>query len=263
MKKRKSVLITAGTKNTGFVIAKAFAAKGYDVHITGRNAERRKIAVEELKSEFPQISVYGYEMEMSSVSDIKRVFEEIGKNTESLDVFIANAANLGIGVDIYNADEEAFDGIIDVNVKGTFFCCRECAKLMKKDGGSIVLMSSVQSKGGVEGRTVYCISKAAENAMAKCLAYDLAPYDIRVNSLVIGAIHTERWDGLDDATYAQRRQAYPLKREADMADVANAVMFLSEDCSKMITGTELTIDSGVLVPLLSYKDRKNFKREDF
>lgn len=263
MSKRKSVLITAGTKNTGFVIAQDFAAKGYNVHITGRDAGQRNAAVQQLRENYPKISVYAYDLEMSNMSSITSVFEEIKKNTDGIDVFVANAANLGIGIDTYNADEEHFDSIMDVNVKGTFFCCREAARLMKENGGSIVLMSSVQSKGGIEGRTLYSISKAAVNAMGKSLAYDLAPLDIRVNTLIIGAIHTNRWDVLDEETCRSRRLAYPLKREADMKDVSNAVMFLSEDTSKMITGTEIAVDSGVMVPLLSYKDRKQFEREDF
>ncbi len=259
----KDVLITGGTRNTGFVIAKTFAKAGYRVHITGRKLGDVKTAAERIKAEYPETEVFSYSLEMSDVSDINRVFGEIKANAGKLDVFVANAANLGVDLDIYNTTEEDFDAVMNVNVKGNFFCCQNAAKLMKDNGGRIVFLSSVQSKGAVEGRTVYSASKAALNMLGKTLAYDLAPYKIQVNTLIVGAIHSDRWDVLDEETTAKRRSAYPSGRESSPEDVANAVMYFAKDCPDTVTGTELTIDSGLLLTLLPYRDRKHFKREDF
>lgn len=258
----KSILIT-GCRNTGYAIARKLAELGYNIHFTSRSLDEAKAAEKALKSEYPNVNVYGYSLEQSDVKDIRRLFSEIRQNTETLDGFVANAAHLGVDLDIYNTDEEIFDTVINTNVRGTFFCCQEASRLMAKSGGSIVIIGSVQSKGAVEGRTVYGISKAAVSTMAKYLAYDLAPYHIRVNCLIAGAIHTERWDVLDEETLAKRRSAYPLGREADMEDIANGVQYLLTDLSKSTTGTELVIDSGLLVPILPYRDRKVTHHEDW
>ena len=259
----KNVLITGGTRNTGFVIAKAFAEKGYCLHITGRKLDDAKAAADKIMAEYPDVTVYPYSLEMSDVKDINRVFSEIKANAGKLDVFVANAAHLGVDLDIYNTTEEDFDAVMNVNVKGNFFCCQNAAKLMKDDGGRIVFLSSVQSKGVVEGRTVYSTSKAAVNMLAKNLAFDLAPYNIQVNTLIVGAIHSDRWDVLDDETMAKRRSAYPSGRESYAEEVANTVLYFANDCPHTVTGSELTIDSGVLLSILPYRDRKYFKREEF
>ena len=259
----KDVLITGGTRNTGFVIAKTFAQNGFRLHITGRKLDDVKSAAEKIKAEYPEAEVFPYSLEMSDVSDINRVFSEIKANVGKLDVFVANAAHLGVDLDIYNTTEADFDAVMDVNVKGNFFCCQNAARLMKDNGGRIVFLSSVQSKGAVEGRTVYSTSKAALNMLGKTLAYDLAPYKIQVNTLIVGAIHSDRWDVLDEETMAKRRSAYPSGRESYPEDVANAVLYFAKDCPETVTGAELTIDSGVLLSILPYRDRKQFKREDF
>ncbi len=259
----KDVLITGGTRNTGFGISKAFAAKGYRLHITGRKLSEVQAAAEKIKAEFPGTEVFPYVLEMSSVANIREVFGEIRENSSKLDVLVANAGHLGVDLDIYNTDEALYDEVMDVNAKGNFFCCQEAAKLMKKNGGSMVLISSVQSKGAVEGRTVYGMSKAALNMLGKMLAFDLAPLNIRCNTLIVGAVHSDRWDILDEETKAKRRSAYPLEKESDVEDIANAVLYFAEDTSKMVTGAELVIDSGLLVPILPYRDRVIKDRTDF
>lgn len=259
----KHVLITGATRNTGFCIARRFAECGYCVHITGRNVNDVQKVAQEIIKEFPNSNAFGYKADISKTEDIKEMFSSIRKNTNSLDVFVANAANLGIGFDVYNTDFKDFDEIINTNIRGTFFCAKECGKLMTEKGGSIILLSSVQSKGAVEGRSVYGITKAAINYMAKALAYDFAPYGIRVNTLLAGAIHTDRWDISEDEKLSAMRANYPLGRESTMDEIANGVMYLAGDSSKTVTGTELLIDSGVSVSLLPYSARREFKRDDF
>ncbi len=262
MSQNKSVLIT-GARNTGLVTARLLATEGMNVHLTCRELEEAQKAASTLQEEFPHVKIYPYALEQGDMDSIHALFEEIRKNTNELHGFVANAAALGLGLDVYNTEPKDFDAVMDVNVKGSFFLCREAGKLMTENGGSIVLLGSVQAKGAVEGRTIYSISKAAIAAMSKCLAYDLAPYGIRVNCLVAGAIRTDRWENISDEIAAARRANYPLGREADMIDIANGVLYLLSDTSKSMTGSELVIDSGVLTPILPYADRKQFKREDY
>ncbi len=259
----KHALITGGTQNTGYVIARQFLKAGYAVHITSRKADDAAAAAEKLRREIPGASVFPYQLELGKVADVQRLFSEIDKNTDSLDVFVSNAASLGVDVDVFTADEEAFDAVMDVNVKGVFFACREAAKRMKEKGGSMVLVSSVQSKSMVEGRCVYGMSKSAVNTMSRYMAFDLAPYNIRVNCIIAGAIHTERWDALSEEVCAARRANYPLGEEATMAEIADAALYFASDSSAHTTGTEIVIDSGLLLSALPYRDRKVLKHEGF
>lgn len=157
------VFITGAAKNTGFAIAEKFAAKGYDVAISGRNGSEAENAAKKI-SESYGVKAKGYALSLTDIEEICEVFKRINEDFGRLDCFIANSANLGIGKDIFTANESDYDSIMDVNLKSTFFCCREAARLMARNGGSIVLIGSVQSKGAVEGRCLYGVSKVVKYA---------------------------------------------------------------------------------------------------
>lgn len=249
----KNVLITGATVNTGYAIARRFAREGYGVAITSRNAAQAEEAAERLSKEF-SVPTAGYGLSMTNVEEIRRVFGEAAQKLGSLDVFVANAANLGVGYGALNTDENTFDGIIDVNVKGTFFCCQAAAEIMKMQGsgGSIVTMGSIQGTGAIRGRTIYSMSKAAISILVKNLAFELGEYGIRANNVVAGAIHSTRWDDLSEEEIAVRRARYPVGRESTEEEIANAVYFLGSEQSATVTGTDLTVDSGISVCILPY-----------
>ena len=157
-----------------------------------------------------------------------------------------------------NTDEEDYYRITDVNIKGTFFCCKYAAELMKRQvGGSIVTIGSVQAKGAVRGRGVYSMTKAALSSLVKNMAYELGEYGIRANNVVAGAIHSERWDALSDEELARRRARYPVGRESTEQEIANAVFYLGTDLSATVTGIDLTVDSGLSVCVLPYSKQNN------
>lgn len=255
---RRNVLVTGGGKNIGKAISVYFAQQGYDVYITGRNLEATKENALALNERFPDVTVRGYELEMSNVDSIRTLFAALEKDAGKLDVLVCNAADLGIDLDVYNTTEEDFDRLFDTNVKGTFFCVQEAAKLMIPNrSGSIVLMSSIQSKGAVEGRTIYSATKGAVNTLNRNLAYDLAPYGIRVNTVIAGAVHSDRWDSQDPSITLERRKNYPAGRESSQEEIAGAVYYLASEASATMTGSELTMDCGVSLSMLPYRDRKN------
>lgn len=250
---RKNLLITGATVNTGYAIARRFAKEGYGVAITSRNAAQAEAAAEKLSKEF-SVPAVGYGLSMFNVEETKRVFNDAAKRLGSLDVFVANAANLGVGYGALNTDEAAFDDIVDVNIKGTFFCCQAAAEVMKKQGsgGSIVTIGSIQGTGAVRGRAIYSMSKAAISVLVKNLAFELGEYGIRANNVVAGAIHSTRWDDLSEEEIATRRARYPVGRESTEEEIANAVYFLGSEQSATVTGIDLTVDSGISVCILPY-----------
>ena len=252
----KTVFVTGAVRNTGFAIAKHFAQNNYNIALSSRSLENATEVASKIEKEY-SVKARGYALELTDVSDIKRVFEEIEKDFGGLDVFVANSANLGIGYDLLSTEEEDYYDITDVNIKGTFFCCKYAAELMKKQrGGSIVTIGSVQSKGAVRGRTVYSMTKAALSVLVKNMAYELGEYGIRANNVVAGAIHSERWDSLSEDELIKRRSRYPVGRESTEQEIANAVFYLGTELSATVTGIDLIVDSGLSVCLLPY-DKQN------
>jgi len=249
-----TVFITGATKNTGLAIAKKFASEGFDVAISSRNQKEAETQAEALAKEY-NINAKGYELNLYDVNEIKSVFKKIKEDFGSLDTFVANAANLGVDMNVLEIDEEEYDNVLDVNLKGSFFCAQQAAILMKEEKhGAIVFLSSVHSKQCIFGRSMYTASKGGINALSRSLAIELANYGIRSNSLIAGAIRTERWEVLSEEQIAARRANWPVGVESTGEDIANGVFYLGTDLSKTVTGTELTIDSGVLISLLPFKE---------
>ncbi len=253
----KNILITGGTVNTGLAIARRFAKCGYGVAITSRNAQKAEETAKALSEEF-SIPAKGYGLSLTSADEIKKVFAAAERDLGSVDVFVANAANLGINYGVMNTDEKSFCEIVDVNVKGTFFCCQAAAEIMKRHGGgNIVTIGSIQGTGAIRGRAVYSMTKAAISLLVKNLAFELGEYHIRANNVVAGAIHSERWNDLSEEEIAARRARYPVGRESTEEEIANAVYFLGTDQSASITGTDLTVDSGISICILPYSKSQN------
>ncbi len=249
-----TVFITAGAKNTGLAIAEKFAKEGFDVAFTARST-KEIIAAEKCLSERYKVKIKGYVLELTDIYNIRSVFLEIKKDFGGLDIFVANAANLGVDMKFLTVTEEEYDSVVDTNLKGSFFCAQQAALIMKEQGGgSIVFISSVHSKQAIFGRSLYSASKGGINALSTAMSIELAQYGIRSNCIIAGAIRTNRWDGMTPEQEAARRANWPLGIESTGEDIANGVFYLGTDLSKTVTGSELVIDSGILNSLLPYKE---------
>jgi len=249
----KTVFITGSTKNVGRAIAEKFAKEGYNVAISSRMYNDAVKYAEELSSRY-NIKAIGYELDISDIQRIAEVFGQIAEDFGTLDTFVANSAQLGLNQTFGNVTAEDFDNIMDVNVKGTFFCCQNAAKYMKK-GSSIVVISSVQSKRCVAGRCLYSISKAAVNMLVKDMCVELGEKGIRANAIIAGGILTDRWAGFSDEKKSLMRSNWPLGIESTGEDIANGAFYLGSDLSETVSGTELTIDSGLLAQILPQNRR--------
>lgn len=249
----KVIFVTGATKNTGLAIAEKFAENGYDVALTSRRTDDAQKTASYLSEKYGIKSV-GYALDLQSVDSIKDVFAEVRHDFGRLDVFVGNSANLGVDVDILNATEEDFDNVIDVNLKGNFFCAQQAAMIMKENGGgSIVMIGSVHYSQAIWGRVLYTASKGGLVSLVKSLAVELGEFGIRANTIIAGAIHTERWDVQTPEQTAKRRAQYPAGRESFGEEIANGAFYLGTNLSATVTGTELTIDSGISICLLPYK----------
>ena len=256
---KKAILVTGATKNTGWAIARRFAADGWNVALTSRDAASAEAAAAKLKAEFPSADALGVAMDPAKVDDIRGAFASVATKFGRLDAFVNNAAHLGVGMSVLNSTEADWDAVMNANARAAFFGSQEAVKLMK-DGGSIVFISSCHAKRTIPGRALYTASKAAIGGITRSLALELGCLGIRVNAILAGAIRTDRWDGLSEEEIAARRARWPAGVESTADDIAAAVAFLCSDGARTITGTEIPVDSGVGVCLLQYN--KDWMKND-
>ncbi|MBC8595915.1 SDR family NAD(P)-dependent oxidoreductase [Qingrenia yutianensis] len=255
------VFVTGAARNIGLAVAKKFAKEGYNVCLTSRSEKSADLAAREIMSEYPGVTAKGYAMLTNDVNQIRETFRKVREDFGRVDALVSNAADPGYNQSILSTTPEQFDYVMSSNAKGYFFCCQEAAKLMIENGthGSIVLVGSVHSKRALPNRIVYASSKGAIDVMNRNMCYELGKYGIRSNLLVVGAVYNDRWSCYTPEDYEKKRANWPLGMESYPEDIANAVYFLSSDSAKTISGSELTVDSGVMSVLLSYN--KNWDAE--
>ncbi len=247
----KVVFITGSSRHTGYGIAEQCTKEGaYAVIINGTKKEEVKKAADSLrkKSKSKIIEAPG---DISSENEVEAIFQIIKEEVGKLDILIHNACHLGLGPGFIDVPLTLWDEVLAVNVRGMFLCGQQAARMMQaQGGGTIINIGSVQGIRAARNRSAYITSKGAIEACTKAMAIDLAEYNIRVNMVVPGYIHTSRWNDLNQEVISTRRSNIPLHKEADYEDISNAVIFLASDDSKNITGSSLVVDGGLTTQLL-------------
>jgi NAD(P)-dependent dehydrogenase (short-subunit alcohol dehydrogenase family) len=235
----KTALVTGGTSGIGLATARAFAAEGARVFVTGRRKPELDAAVAEIGH-----GATGIQGDVSDLDDLDRVFEAIG----GLDVLFANAGG-GEFATLEQVTEKHFDETFGGNTKGLLFTVQKALPLLN-EGASIILQSSNAATLGNEAFGVYAASKAAVRSFARTWAAELKGRSIRVNAVSPGTIDTPGIDGLAaDQEGANQIKSYmagtiPMGRIGRPEEVANVVLFLASDQSSFVTGIELFVDGG-------------------
>jgi NAD(P)-dependent dehydrogenase (short-subunit alcohol dehydrogenase family) len=241
----KKALITGGNSGIGFATARLFIHEGAEVAITGRDQKTLDAAVEELGSK-----AVAYRADVTDSNARADLFSKIGQRFGSLDIVFANAGISG-ATPVGSTDEAVFENIIRVNLTSVFFTVQAALPLLN-DGSSIILNSSVIGSVGSPERSAYAASKAGVRGMARSLAYELSPRNIRVNVVAPGATKTPIWhrgsipSEKADERAAQWAAAIPLGRLGEPDDIAKAVLFLASDESSYIQSVELFVDGGIV-----------------
>jgi NAD(P)-dependent dehydrogenase (short-subunit alcohol dehydrogenase family) len=194
-------------------------------------------------------SVVGVRGDVSSLSDLDRLYETIRQRYGKLDILFANAGG-GAFVPLGEITEEHFDKYFGINVKGTLFTVQKALPLMT-DGGTIVINGSMVTIKGLPGFSVYAATKAALRSFARTWAVDLKGKNIRVNVVSPGTVVTPAYKselGMNDEQIrefeAQAAMQAPLGRTGTPDEIARAVVFLASDDSSFMTGAELFVDGG-------------------
>ena len=237
----KSVLVTGGTSGIGYAAATLFKQEGAHVAITGADEGRIAEAAKAL-------DVIGIQADGRTVAATKHGVEEAARRLDGLDVIFLNAG-IAKFAPLEGIEEAFFDEQFAVNVKSVLFAAQAAAALMR-DGGSIVVNTSVNNRMGMPGTLVYGATKAAARSMVRTLAGELAPRRIRVNAISPGPVETPIYGKLGlpqeqiKAIAGSLTERIALKRFGAPEEIARAALFLASDAAGFITGTELVADGG-------------------
>ncbi|MFC4102112.1 SDR family NAD(P)-dependent oxidoreductase [Paenibacillus xanthanilyticus] len=240
----KVALITGASKGIGFGLAKALAHAGAKVAVAARNREQLDHLVSEIRTHGGDAAAFT--LDVRNVKEIDAVFNEVNLHFGRLDI-VVNNAGLGDNHPAVEVTEEDWDTMMDVNLKGVFFCCQSAGKLMLAQGyGKIINMSSQASVVGIVDHAVYCASKGGVNQLTKVLALEWSAKGVNVNAVGPTFTYTPgNAERLDDPTYLEGVLArIPNRRLADIRDVAGAVIYLASPASDMVTGVTLMVDGG-------------------
>jgi NAD(P)-dependent dehydrogenase (short-subunit alcohol dehydrogenase family) len=239
----KIAVITGGSSGIGLATAKRFVTEGAYVFVTGRRQTELKVAVRDIGK-----NVTDVQGDVSNLADLDRLYSIVKQQKGHIDILFANAG-LGEFATLEKISEAHFDKTFDVNVKGLLFTVQKAVPLFK-DGGSIILNSSIAASKGVEGFSVYSASKAAVRSFARTWTVDLRHHNIRVNAISPGPIDTPAFSDLMQNEEHSRQlkkdlvSNVPLRRMGTPDEVAKVATFLASDQSSYVTGIELFVDGG-------------------
>lgn len=236
-------LVTGGTRGIGKAIAESLAKQGVNVVVAGRNLN----ATNEVAASISTLGVkaIGMKLDVSDSGEVEKVFEEIRKEFNRIDILINNAGITKDGL-LMRMREEAWDSVIDINLKGVFLCSREAVKDMAKQRyGRIINITSVAAFMGNPGQANYSASKAGIVGFTKTVAREYAGRGVTVNAVAPGFIETAMTDVLPENIKEEMKKFIPLGRFGRVEDVANAVIFLASPASGYITGQVIHVNGGM------------------
>jgi 3-oxoacyl-[acyl-carrier protein] reductase len=240
--KNKTVVITGGTRGIGADLCEAFLADGATVYATGTDRKKLKQLNKSAKSKLLQIKYLHLDFSLSE--SIDECIEDL-KKLECIDVLINNAGVNKINY-IENVEEEDWDWITNVNLRGPFLTTKALAPKMKaQKSGKIINISSIFGVVSKVMRSTYSMTKWGLIGFTKAVALELAPYNILVNTVSPGFVDTELTRKiLGNEEIKLLREQIPQKRLANCNEITKTVMFLASEHNTYITGQNIIIDGG-------------------
>ena len=242
----KIAVVIGGNSGIGLAAAKAFAAEGAQVVITGRDPATLASAAHQIGGE-----TLALRSDVASLADLASLYEAVGARHGRIDVLFVNAG-IGTFAPVREITPELWDQVHNVNLRGAFFAAQKALPLMGR-GGAIVFTGSIGSHLSVPGNTIYAATKSGLRAVARILARELVTEGIRVNVVSPGPTETpiiNRNVGMaPEAVNALREMMIantPMHRMGEPEEIARAVLFLASTEASFITGVDLFVDGGVV-----------------
>lgn len=240
--KDKVAIITGGSRGIGYATAEAFLREGAKVIITASSPETAGRAVEQLKAQYPDSVVAGISPDLSDMASVRAAFRDAVTRYGCVDILVNNAG-VSESTPFMEYTEEAFDRVIDLNLKGVFNATRVAADCMVAKGSGVILnTSSMVSIYGQPSGIAYPASKFAVNGLTVSLARELGPKGIRVNAVAPGITETDMMKAVPKEVILPLVAQIPLRRLGKPEDIANAFVFLASEEASYITGVVLSVD---------------------
>jgi len=242
----KVAVVTASTLGIGLAIAERLGHEGAHVVISSRKQTQVDNAVQSLQKQ--GLSVFGMVCHVANKDDRKRLLEKTVDKFGGIDILVSNAAVNPLFGPIFEATEDSWDKIFDINAKSAFFLSKEVVPYMeKRGGGSIVFVSSIGGYNPFELISLYSVSKTTLLGLVKAMVPHCLEKNIRVNAIAPGIIKTKfsaaLWKDLENEKLAARN--IPMQRLGTPEECAGAVAFLVSDDASYVTGETIVMAGGV------------------
>ncbi|MCU0369628.1 MAG: glucose 1-dehydrogenase [Cyclobacteriaceae bacterium] len=244
----KVAIVTGASKGIGEAIAKFYAAAGAKVIVSSRKIEAVEAIAQSIRNEGGEAIAVA--CHTGNIADIVNLVDETVKNYGSVDILVNNAATNPVFGPVVNTDEDAFDKIMNVNVKGPFELAKRVYPFMKeKKSGSIINISSVGGLRPEHGLGIYSVSKAALISLTKVMAKEWGDDNIRANVICPGLIKTKFSEALwsNDKIMNMMMKMLPIKRVGTPEEIAALALYLASDASAYSTGSVFTADGGFTI----------------
>ena len=243
-------VITGSSRGIGRAIAERMAEHGARVVISSRKAEACNEVVKAIEAKHGPGRAIAIPANISAKADLEKLVSETRRHWGRIDIVVCNAASNPYYGPMAGIGDDQFRKILDNNIVANHWLINLTVPEMKeRRSGSIIIVSSI---GGLRGSSVigaYCISKAADMQLARNLAVEYGPHNIRVNCIAPGLIKTDfakaLWD--DPAMLKERNATTPLRRIGEPDEIAGAAVFLASQAGSFMTGQSLVIDGGVTI----------------
>lgn len=242
---RKSVLVTGASRGIGRSIALKFAAEGYQVFLNCRSSITELKEVRDMIDKNYHIPCEIAAGDVGNPTDVTRMFEQICRSCDGLDVLVNNAGISYIGL-LMDMEDEEWRRVIDTNLSSVFYCCRAALPAMiAKKSGKIINISSMWGTCGASCEAAYSASKAGVNGLTKALAKELAPSNIQVNAIACGVIDTAMNRQLSEEERETLENEIPAGRYGTPEEIADIVWEVAHAPGYM-TGQVIGVDGGYL-----------------
>ena len=244
MLKNKTAVVTGGTRGIGLAIVRKYLENGANVAVAGSRKETVDKALAAL-TEYGD-RVMGIWPDLCDPEAVAAAFASVKERYGSLDI-LANNAGVSSRTSLYDYTIEEFSKIVDVNLKGVFVCSQAAARIMKEQGGGVILnTSSMVAEYGQPAGCGYPATKFAVNGLTRSLARELAKDQIRVNAVAPGVTRTDMVAALPKEMVERISAGIPLGRVGEPVDIANAYLFLASDMASYVTGVTLRVDGAAM-----------------